>query len=124
MLRARYKPEIGDIVVGQVVEVVPKRWKLNINYSQDAVLMLSSINLPDGIQAEVRGLQHYGIHLQARSQKYGKLRGGQLLSVPPHLVKRRKQHLHHLDQLGVDLILGCNRLKRKVYKKRKPLKSL
>lgn len=36
------------------------------------------------------------------------LRSGQLLSVPPYLVKRRKQHLHHLDQLGVDLILGCN----------------
>ncbi|KAI4326488.1 hypothetical protein MLD38_031798 [Melastoma candidum] len=129
-LRARYKPEVGDIVVGRVVEVVPKRWKLNINYSQDAVLMLSSINLPDGIQrrrtaedelnmrvvfeendvicAEVRGLQHDGIHLQARSQKYGKLCSGQLLSVPPYLVKRRKQHLHHLDQLGVDLILGCN----------------
>ncbi|XP_022869054.1 exosome complex component RRP4 homolog [Olea europaea var. sylvestris] len=130
-LRARYKPEIGDIIVGRVIEVAPKRWRLEINYSQDAVLMLSSMNLPDGIQrrrtgvdelnmrsifeendvicAEVRGFQHDGcLHLQARSQKYGKLERGQLLTIPPYLVKKRKQHFHHLEQYGIDLILGCN----------------
>ncbi|KAK4482250.1 hypothetical protein RD792_009401 [Penstemon davidsonii] len=130
-LRARYKPEIGDIIVGRVIEVAPKRWRLEINFSQDAVLMLSSMNLPDGIQrrrtaidelnmrsifeendvicAEVRGFQHDGcLHLQARSQKYGKLKTGQLLTVPPYIVKKRKQHFHYLDQYGIDLILGCN----------------
>ncbi|XP_075670594.1 exosome complex component RRP4 homolog [Castanea sativa] len=129
-LRARYKPEVGDIVVGRVSEVAQKRWRLDIHYSQDAVLMLSSMNLPDGIQrrrtaldelnmrtifeendvicAEVRGIQHDGLHLQARSQKYGKLERGQLLTVPPYLVRKRKQHFHHLEQYGVDLILGCN----------------
>ncbi|PHT38567.1 hypothetical protein CQW23_22140 [Capsicum baccatum] len=130
-LRARYKPEIGDIIVGRVIEVAPKRWRLEINFSQDAVLMLSSMNLPDGIQrrrtaidelnmrtifvendvicAEVRGFQNDGsLHLQARSQKYGKLENGKLLKIPPYLVKRRKQHFHHLDQYGVDLIFGCN----------------
>lgn len=130
-LRARYKPEIGDIIVGRVIEVAPKRWRLEINFSQDAVLMLSSMTLPDGIQrrrnaddelnmrsifvendvvcAEVRGFQHDGsLHLQARSQKYGKLERGQLLTVPPYLVKRRKQHFHHLEQYGIDLIVGCN----------------
>ncbi|KAH7655594.1 exosome complex component RRP4 protein [Dioscorea alata] len=129
--RARYKPEIGDIIVGRVIEVAPKRWRLEINFSQDAVLMLSSMNLPDGIQrrrtavdelnmrsifeeddvicAEVRGFQHDGsLQLQARSQKYGKLERGQLLTVPPYLVKRRKQHFHHLEDYGVDLIVGCN----------------
>jgi exosome complex component RRP4 len=49
-LRARYKPEVGDIIVGRVIEIAPKRWRLEINFSQDAVLMLSSMNLPDGIQ--------------------------------------------------------------------------
>ncbi|CAH1435211.1 unnamed protein product [Lactuca virosa] len=49
-LRARYKPEVGDIIVGRVIEVAPKRWRLEINFSQDAVLMLSLMNLPDGIQ--------------------------------------------------------------------------
>ncbi|KAJ0984523.1 hypothetical protein J5N97_002879 [Dioscorea zingiberensis] len=130
-LRARYKPEIGDIIVGRVIEVAPKRWRLEINFTQDAVLMLSSMNLPDGIQrrrtavdelnmrsifeeddvicAEVRGFQHDGsLQLQARSQKYGKLERGQLLTAPPYLVKRRKQHFHHLEDYGVDLIIGCN----------------
>ncbi|KDP21515.1 hypothetical protein JCGZ_21986 [Jatropha curcas] len=130
-LRARYKPEIGDIVVARVLEVAQKRWKLDINFNQDAVLMLSSMNLPDGIQrrrtavdelnmrnvfeendvicAEVRNFQNDGsLQLQARSQKYGKLEKGQLLTVPPYLVKRQKQHFHHLVQYDVDLILGCN----------------
>ncbi|XP_020096319.1 exosome complex component RRP4 homolog [Ananas comosus] len=130
-LQARYKPEVGDIIVGRVIEIAPKRWRLEINFSQVAVLMLSSMNLPDGIQrrrtavdelnmrsifeendvicAEVRGFQHDGsLHLQARSQKYGKLERGQLLTVPAYLVKRRKKHFHHLEQYGVDLIIGCN----------------
>ncbi|KAK7852897.1 exosome complex component rrp4 like protein [Quercus suber] len=84
--KLEYKPEVGDIVVGRVSEVAQKRWRLDIHYSQDAVLMLSSMNLPDGIQLE----------------------RGQLLTVPPYLVRRRKQHFHHLEQYGVDLILGCN----------------
>ncbi|KAE8652375.1 hypothetical protein Csa_013704 [Cucumis sativus] len=45
-----YEPEIGDIVAGRVTEVAPKRWRLDIHFSQDAVLMLSSMNLPDGFQ--------------------------------------------------------------------------
>ncbi|RDX81767.1 Exosome complex component RRP4-like protein [Mucuna pruriens] len=129
-LRSRYKPEVGDIVIGRVVEVAQKRWRLEINYSQSAVLMLSSMNMPDGVQrrrtsvdelnmrcifeetdvvcAEVRGFQHDGLHLQARSWKYGKLSRGQLLTIPPYLVKRQKQHFHHLEEFGIDLVLGCN----------------
>ncbi|KAB2058400.1 hypothetical protein E1A91_A11G240500v1 [Gossypium mustelinum] len=130
-LRARYKPEVGDVVVGRVVEVAQKRWRLEINFSQDAVLMLSSMNMPDGIQrrrtaldelnmrsifeendivcAEVRNFQHDGsLQLQARSQKYGKLEKGQLLIIDPYLVRKSKQHFHHLEQFGIDLILGRN----------------
>nr|XP_043636639.1 exosome complex component RRP4 homolog isoform X2 [Erigeron canadensis] len=130
-LRARYKPEVGDIIVGRVIEVAAKRWRLEINFSQDAVLMLSSMNLPDGIQrrrtavdelnmrsifeendvicAEVRDFMRDGsLQLQARSQKYGKLERGQMLTISPYLVKRRKQHFHQLEQYGIDLILGCN----------------
>ncbi|KAH7517172.1 exosome complex component RRP4 homolog [Ziziphus jujuba] len=129
-LRARYKPEVGDTIVGRIIEVAPKRWKVEINSGQDAVLMLSSMTLPDGIQrrrtavdelnmrsifsendvicAEVRGFQHDGLQLQARSRKFGKLEKGQLLTISPYLVKRRKQHFHHLEQYGVDLVVGCN----------------
>ena len=39
---------------------------------------------------------------------YVQLERGQLLTVPPYLVKRRKQHFHNLEQYGIDLVLGCN----------------
>jgi exosome complex component RRP4 len=38
--RARYKGDVGDVVVGRVVDVQQKRWKLDLGASQHAVLML------------------------------------------------------------------------------------
>ena len=46
----RYTPEIGDLVIGRIVEVGPLRWRVEANARQDAVLMLSSVNLPGGVQ--------------------------------------------------------------------------
>ncbi|KAG2267451.1 hypothetical protein Bca52824_062006 [Brassica carinata] len=118
-LRARYKPEVGDIVVGRVIEVCcSKRWRVELNFTQDGVLMLSSMNMPDGSQvlfvisspdfecmlvyvilsfsvlAELRTIQHDGsLQLHARSHKYG---------------KRSKHHFHYIESLGIDLIIGCN----------------
>lgn len=34
----------------QVNQVQPRRWKVDANSRQDAVLMLSSVNLPGGVQ--------------------------------------------------------------------------
>lgn len=36
------------------------------------------------------------------------LERGQLLTISPYLVKKRKQHFHHLEQYGIDLIIGRN----------------
>jgi exosome complex component RRP4 len=47
---SRYNPEKGDLVVGRVVEVVQQRWKVDANARQDAILALSSVNLPGGVQ--------------------------------------------------------------------------
>lgn len=46
----RYTPEVGDLVIGRIVEVGSSRWKVDANARQDAVLMLSSVNLPGGVQ--------------------------------------------------------------------------
>ncbi|XWS44808.1 hypothetical protein CRYUN_Cryun15aG0080500 [Craigia yunnanensis] len=85
-------PIIEEIAVAVQSNVAPKRWRLEINFSQDAVLMLSSINMPDRIQAEVRNFQHDGsLQLQARSQKYGKLvafSGNPLVRVGEHVEAR------------------------------------
>ncbi len=49
-LKSRYHAEVGDVVVGRIREVGEKRWKVDINARQDAVLQLSAINLPGGEQ--------------------------------------------------------------------------
>ncbi|TDL24006.1 hypothetical protein BD410DRAFT_767891 [Rickenella mellea] len=129
-LRTRYNPEVGDLVVGRITEVAARRWKVDANSRQDAVLMLSSVNLPGGVQrrklesdelqmrnffeegdllvAEVQAFFADGaMSLHTRSLKYGKLRNGQLVVVPPILVRRLKSHFYSLP-CGVDLILGLN----------------
>ncbi|KAH9987158.1 hypothetical protein BJV74DRAFT_506717 [Russula compacta] len=129
-LRTRYNPEVGDLVIGRITEVQPRRWKVDANARQDAVLMLSSVNLPGGVQrrklesdelqmrnffeegdllvAEVQAFFADGaMSLHTRSLKYGKLRNGQLVSVPPILIRRLKSHFCSLPS-GVDLILGLN----------------
>lgn len=129
-MRTRYNPEVGDLVVGRISEVQPKRWKVDANSRQDAVLMLSSVNLPGGVQrrklesdelqmrnffeegdllvAEVQAFFSDGaMSLHTRSLKYGKLRNGQLVTIPPVLVRRLKSHFVTLP-CDVDLILGLN----------------
>ncbi|KAI1179274.1 exosome component 2 [Nemania sp. FL0916] len=103
-LRARYTPEIGDLVVGRIVEVQSRRWRVDVGASLLAQLPLSAINLPGGIQrrrtehdelqirsffsegellvAEVQQLYGDGAAvLHTRSLKYGKLRNGVFVAV-------------------------------------------
>lgn len=103
-LRARYTPEIGDLVVGRIVEVQSKRWRVDVGAPVLAGLPLSAINLPGGVLrkrtdtdelqirtffsegdllvAEVQGLYQDGsATLHTRSLKYGKLRNGVFMSV-------------------------------------------
>ena len=103
-LRARYSPEIGDLVVGRIVEVQSRRWKVDVAAPLLAQLPLSAINLPGGILrrrtsadelqirtyfsegdlvvAEVQNVHSDGAaSLHTRSLKYGKLRNGVFLAV-------------------------------------------
>ncbi|SCZ87801.1 BZ3500_MvSof-1268-A1-R1_Chr2-3g05269 [Microbotryum saponariae] len=129
-LRTKYRPEVGDLVIGRIAEVGPRRWKVEANAAQNAVLMLASINLPGGVQrrklesdelqmrtffqegdllvAEVQAFFADGaMSLHTRSLKYGKLKNGMLVIVAPSLIVRLKSHFHSLPH-GVDLIIGLN----------------
>ncbi|KAJ2662412.1 Exosome complex component rrp4 [Coemansia sp. RSA 1200] len=129
-LKQRYGGEIGDIIVGRITEVAAKRWRVDVNSRQDGVLLLSSINLPGGIQrrksesdelqmrsffaegdlvfAEVQSYFADGaLSLHTRSIQYGKLRNGTLVTVFPQLVLRSRNHFHSLP-CGVDVVLGVN----------------
>ncbi|KAL1138688.1 hypothetical protein AAG570_008750, partial [Ranatra chinensis] len=128
-LRSRYNGEIGDVVVGRIVEVQQKRWKVDIRSTQDAILLLSSVNLPGGelrrrsvedermmrkylmegdlISAEIKNIFSDGaLSLHTRSLRYGKLSQGILVAVPADLIKRCKTHFHNI--CGISIILGTN----------------
>ncbi|KAI9893840.1 MAG: exosome non-catalytic core subunit rrp4 [Vezdaea aestivalis] len=104
-LRQRYTPSIGDLVVGRIVEVQTRRWKVDINAPLLAQLPLSAINLPGGILrrrtttdelqiraffaegdllvAEVQAVHGDGsVSLHTRSMKFGKLRDGVCVRLP------------------------------------------
>jgi exosome complex component RRP4 len=129
-VKSRYIGEVGDLVIGRISSVEARRWKVDINSQKDANLLLSSINLPGGIQrmrthddemqmrtlftesdlvsAEIQLISVDGsISLHARSLRYGKLENGQYLRVPAGLIKRLPQHYVTLPW-GVDIILGRN----------------
>lgn len=129
-LRGRYPPVIGDHVVGRITEVGNKRWKVDIGGSQEAVLMLGSVNLPGGVlrrksdsdelqmrkllkegdllNAEVQSIfQDGAASLHTRSLRYGKLRNGYFLAVPSSLVIKSKVHAYKLPD-NIDCILGVN----------------
>jgi len=103
-LRARYTPEIGDLVVGRIAEVQSRRWRVDVAAPLLAALPLSAINLPGGILrrrtavdelnirafftegdllvAEVQAIHGDGsASLHTRSLKYGKLRNGVFVGV-------------------------------------------
>ena len=77
-LRARYTPEIGDLVVGRIVEVQSKRWRVDVGAPVLANLPLSAINLPGGIlrrrtetdELQIRTFFSEGDLLVARSASF------------------------------------------------------
>lgn len=129
-VKSRYQGEIGDVVIGRIVEVQQKRWRVDTNSRLNSILLLTSVNLPGGelrrksiedellmreylregdlVSAEVQQcFQDGALSLHTRSLKYGKLGQGILIKVLPHLVRRRKTHFHNL-YCGASVILGCN----------------
>lgn len=131
-LKTRYNGEVGDVVVGRIIEVQVqhKRWKVETNSRVHSMLLISSVNLPDGnqrrktaedeqmmrsyftegdlISAEVQSIFSDGsLSLHTRSPKYAKLGQGILIIVSPSLIERRKTHFHNLP-CGAHVILGNN----------------
>jgi len=43
---ARYSADVGDVVVGRVIEVSGKRWRVDLGGKHDAALALSAVSLP------------------------------------------------------------------------------
>ena len=97
-LKARYHPEVGDVVVGRIVSVENKKWRVDVNAAHYANLLLTAINLPGGEQrrrseedklhmrefytenvllsGEVQSIGSYdgSANMHTRNFKYGKVR--------------------------------------------------
>jgi len=129
-VRSRYQPSAGHVVVGRIVEVCDKRWKVDCNSCQHATLDISAIHLPGSVQrrrtkedqlqmrdffvegdllsAEVQQVKSDGgFALHMRNLKYGKLVTGVLVKVQQSLVRHLKSHMIDLPN-GVHLVLGHN----------------
>lgn len=100
--------------------------------SRDAQLPLSGVDLPGGVQRirtaeDARGMRRLyaegdllsaevqqvtqsdgTLILHTRSLRYGKLENGCAVQVPPGLIRRMRQHLCTLADIGVDVLIGCN----------------
>ena len=57
-----YIGQIGDVVVGRIIQVGQRRWKVDTKSKLDSVLMLSSVNLPGGELVCVQHLHVYKLY--------------------------------------------------------------
>ena len=135
-LRQGYRPDIGDVVVGRIVQVDQKRWIVDVNSYQHAILNLTSINLPGGVQrrrseedqlnmrtffkegdiisAEVMQINSSDgrIQLQTRNAKYGKLLNGFMQKADSNFIRRMKNHIIEFfgerEEFSIGSIIGTN----------------
>jgi exosome complex component RRP4 len=127
-----YSGNVGDLVVGRITSVGASRWRVALTgHGRDAQLPLTGVHLPGGVQrirtaqdqrdmrqfliegdlvsAEVHNVQQDGtLVLHTRSTRYGKLENGCLVTVPPALIPRRKNH-YVTDMMDkMDVLWGTN----------------
>ncbi|KAI5189999.1 exosome complex component RRP4 [Nematocida sp. AWRm77] len=126
-----YVPCVGDVVVGRIVGIANKRWYVDINTREEAVLMLTAINLVGNIQRRkgeldeimmqeyfapgdiiVAEVQSTGqkVQIHTRNEKYTKVPYGVLLKSLPSAVSKEKTQFHafSVNKKEARLILGLN----------------
>lgn len=127
-----YSPQVGDIVVGRISQVLKQRWKVQIGCSVSADLRLSSIYLPndelrrrtttdernmrnyfdvgDLLCAEVQQVIDGIIFLHTRQQHPKRLDNGIIVEVPARLIKKVESHIStiEIESFQFNTIFGLN----------------
>ena len=128
-----YQGQVGDLIVGRVSEVGLSRWKISLGEQcRHGQLPLSGIHLTGGAQRirtaqDQRDMRYYlqegdlvsaqvhkvqpadgSLMLHSRSYRYSKLENGMLVTVPPSLIPRRKNHFITMINDTLDALWGCN----------------
>ncbi|KAK2195311.1 bifunctional Exosome complex RNA-binding protein 1-RRP40-RRP4/Nucleic acid-binding [Babesia duncani] len=128
-INGRYIGQIGDVVVGVVLEISGDKWLLDIGASERAQLSILQVNseelanrrkvetdlydmknlfaIGSILCCEVQRVAGGTIMLQTRTADYGQLTNGILVHVKPNLMLRQPKHIHDLE-FGVKIILGSN----------------
>ncbi len=79
--KARYKPEVGDVVVGRIETIESKKWRVDINAAHLGGLELTAINLPGGEQR--RRSEEDKLHMREFYAE-GELLSGEVQACNPH----------------------------------------
>lgn len=102
-LNAVYMPRVGDMVIGQVVDITSNGWIIDIKAPYEAYLPLSGIRefvdttktdlsrifaKDDLVYAKVAIATPYTLHVSLLDLKARKLRGGRILPINPAKVPR------------------------------------
>ena len=127
----RYIPDVGDVIVGRVIDVGGKRWRVDIGAARAASLALAAVRLPGGaarrrtaedeasmrelyaegdpLVAEVQAVHgDGGVLLHTQSRRYGTPTDGVLIPLPPHAIPRQRAQLGTAPAARVALVLGVN----------------
>ncbi|PXF45977.1 Exosome complex component RRP4 [Gracilariopsis chorda] len=99
-LRSRYILETGVVVGGRVVEIASKRYKMDVNATKIAFLLLTAIKLPGNVHR--RRNQEDELNMREYFKE-----GDLLVTLQSELVKRAKKHFHELP-CGVHMTLHNN----------------
>jgi exosome complex RNA-binding protein Rrp4 len=121
---------VGDVIIGRIISVEKKLWRVNLNAQREGILNLTAINLPQGEQrirneedqmsmriyfkendllsGEIQQITQNGnIHIQTRNLKYGKLKNGILVKVNHSLIKKKKHQFIEIVY-NIKIILALN----------------
>lgn len=124
-----YNPCIGDVVVGKITGIANKRWYIEMNTRQSAVLLLNAIDLIGNVQRrkgeldEIMMGEYYAIgdiviaevqsvgnkvQLHTRNSKYRKITFGVLLKMDRQ-IEPRKQYLQETKNgKEIEVVMGKN----------------
>lgn len=124
----KYSPNVGDVVIGRVVEIYNNKWRIDCNSvnhgslsigcvllpgvaqrirdEEDEMEMRNIFNMNDIVVCEVQKVnKNKTFALHSRSEKYGKLIGGMLVKIPAMFVKKQKTYF---QCSGFTVFVGSN----------------
>jgi exosome complex component RRP4 len=127
-LSGAYVPRIGDMVIGEVTDIQPNGWILNINAIHEAYLPLSGVRefidttktdlakiygVGDALYAKVAVSNGKSIHLSMQDSRARKFRGGRIFRIGavkvPRLIGKEGSMITMIkDRTGCRINVGQN----------------